>query len=134
MTGRYPTRFGHEFNAIAQNSGLSLNETTLADRSQALGYATAAIGKWHLGTPAAFHPTRRGFDEFYGTLKNTPGLLAASLRIKSEFAARYLLGQIGQVVSRERTVYSGCQPSRFRRFSRDGRPSSWTIFQRYAGE
>ena len=72
MTGRYPTRFGHEFNAIAQNSGLSLSETTLADRLRALGYATAAIGKWHLGTPEAFHPTRRGFDEFYGTLKNTP--------------------------------------------------------------
>src|SRR5215475_13014186 len=27
MTGRYPTRFGHEFNAVARVSGLSLQET-----------------------------------------------------------------------------------------------------------
>lgn len=72
MTGKYPTRFGHEFNAICRTSGLSLKETTLADRLKKLDYATAAIGKWHLGNPAEFHPTRRGFDEFYGTLANTP--------------------------------------------------------------
>ena len=32
LTGKYPTRFGHEFNAIARTSGLSLKEITLADR------------------------------------------------------------------------------------------------------
>jgi arylsulfatase A-like enzyme len=72
MTGKYPTRFGHEFNAIARQSGLSLKETTIADRLKTLGYATAVIGKWHLGDPAEYHPTKRGFDEFYGTLANTP--------------------------------------------------------------
>jgi arylsulfatase A-like enzyme len=72
MTGRYPTRFGHEFNAIARASGLSLQETTLATRLKDLGYATVAIGKWHLGNPPEYHPTKRGFDEFYGTLANTP--------------------------------------------------------------
>ena len=72
MTGRYPTRFGHEFNAVARSSGLSLKETTLATRLKALGYSTAAIGKWHLGDSAEYHPTKRGFDEFYGTLANTP--------------------------------------------------------------
>jgi len=30
------------------------------------------IGKWHLGDPTEYHPTKRGFDEFYGTLANTP--------------------------------------------------------------
>ena len=72
MTGKYPTRFGHEFNAITRQSGLSLKEITIADRLRKLGYATAAVGKWHLGESAEYHPTRRGFDEFYGTLANTP--------------------------------------------------------------
>ena len=40
MTGKYPTRFGHEFNAICRTSGLSLKETTIADRLKRLGYAT----------------------------------------------------------------------------------------------
>lgn len=74
MTGRYPTRFGHEFNAVARHSGLSLKETTLPSRLKELGYATCAIGKWHLGGDASqdYYPTKRGFDEFYGTINNTP--------------------------------------------------------------
>src|SRR5689334_21953213 len=72
MTGRYPTRFGHEFNSVANVTGLHLNETTLADRLKKLGYATACVGKWHLGRSAEYRPTRRGFDEFFGTLANTP--------------------------------------------------------------
>lgn len=72
LTGRYPTRFGHEFNSTANTTGLRLDQTTIADRLKALGYASATIGKWHLGATAPYRPTRRGFDEFYGTLNNTP--------------------------------------------------------------
>ena len=72
MTGKYPTRFGHEFNSVANVTGLHLQETTLADRLKSLGYATACIGKWHLGDGPDYRPTKRGFDEFYGTLANTP--------------------------------------------------------------
>ncbi len=72
MTGRYQMRFGHEFNTVARESGLSLKEKTIADRLKALGYATAAVGKWHLGQKPPFRPWHRGFDEFYGTLANTP--------------------------------------------------------------
>jgi len=72
MTGRYQTRFGHEFNSTARVSGLSLKETTFADRFKSLGYATCAVGKWHLGQNAEYHPLKRGFDEFFGTLANTP--------------------------------------------------------------
>lgn len=75
MTGRYQTRFGHEFNgggpAGGTNFGLPLTEKTIADRFKALGYATCAIGKWHLGGPPDFLPMKRGFDEFYGTVANT---------------------------------------------------------------
>jgi arylsulfatase A-like enzyme len=72
MTGRYPTRFGHEFNSVAALGGLSLKETTMPERFRKLGYATCAVGKWHLGTKPEYRPTKRGFDEFYGTLGNTP--------------------------------------------------------------
>jgi arylsulfatase A-like enzyme len=77
MTGRYPTRFGHEFNeggpmGNARGFGLPLEEKTMADRLKALGYATACVGKWHLGGGPQYIATARGFDEFYGTVANTP--------------------------------------------------------------
>ena len=72
FTGRYPTRFGHEFNAVARHSGLPLTETPLPARLKEIGYATACIGKWHLGEAPEYRPTARGFDLFYGTLANTP--------------------------------------------------------------
>ncbi len=72
MTGRYQTRFGHEFNSVAQRTGLHLTEKTIADRLKPLGYATCAVGKWHLGAGPDYQPTKRGFDEFFGTLANTP--------------------------------------------------------------
>ncbi len=75
MTGRYPQRFGQEFNEwslsnaqAAEIFGLPLSETTLADRLKALGYATGIVGKWHLGFNPKLIPSRRGFDEFYGFL------------------------------------------------------------------
>jgi hypothetical protein len=71
LTGRYQTRFGHEFNSTARQSGLALDETTMAEHFRDLGYATCAIGKWHLGERPRFRPTRQGFDEFYGTLANS---------------------------------------------------------------
>ncbi len=75
-TGRYQTRFGHEFNEPAQPQrdtfGLPLSEKTIANRFKDLGYATGAIGKWHLGYTLDRRPTARGYDEFFGTLGNTP--------------------------------------------------------------
>jgi len=73
LTGRYQQRYGQEFNpGPAQNAdpefGLPLTETTLADRSKALGYATGLIGKWHLGYEPKFHPQMRGFVKFFGFL------------------------------------------------------------------
>lgn len=73
MTGRYQTRFGFEFNPIGAVNcepgiGLPRRETTIAEQMKDAGYATALIGKWHLGGTAAFHPQRNGFDDFYGFL------------------------------------------------------------------
>ena len=73
LTGRYQTRFGFEFNPIgAANAdpdiGLPLGEATLPDVLRRAGYATALVGKWHLGGAPKFHPQRRGFDTFFGFL------------------------------------------------------------------
>ncbi|MBL9189836.1 MAG: sulfatase-like hydrolase/transferase [Opitutaceae bacterium] len=83
LTGRYQTRFGHEFNLggedLATNQvtraekGLPLAEATLATHLKAAGYRTGAIGKWHLGDSADRHPLSRGFDKFFGFLGGTHG-------------------------------------------------------------
>ena len=67
LTGRYQSRFGHEFNP-AGGHGLPLTETTIANRLKAAGYATGLVGKWHLGGAPEMRPPKRGFDEFFGFL------------------------------------------------------------------
>jgi arylsulfatase A len=41
-------------------------EVTMAEALQEQGYATAIIGKWHLGDALDVYPTRHGFDYWYG--------------------------------------------------------------------
>ena len=73
MTGRLPIRtgtageawFGGVFNADAVG-GLPTNETTIAKALKTAGYATKAVGKWHLGQQPKFLPIAHGFDEYYG--------------------------------------------------------------------
>jgi arylsulfatase A-like enzyme len=48
------------------SKGLHPNEVTVAELLRVQGYATACIGKWHLGDQLAFLPTRQGFETFYG--------------------------------------------------------------------
>lgn len=73
LTGRFPTRFGYEFNPIGAGNedpaaGLPPSETTIAELLHGAGYTTALIGKWHQGGSAHYHPLRHGFDEFFGFL------------------------------------------------------------------
>ena len=68
LTGRYQQRFGHEFNGGGEGNGLPVKEVTIANRLKSAGYATALVGKWHLGASANMHPQKRGFDEFFGFL------------------------------------------------------------------
>ena len=72
LTGRYQQRFGHENNPtwLPENKdvGLPLDQPTLADALKKLGYATGAVGKWHLGAHPSFHPNRRRFDSYFGLL------------------------------------------------------------------
>ena len=69
LTGRYPHRTGVvtlNMNRYPKLTRLRLDETTIADVLHRHGYATGLVGKWHVGTGKAFHPMRRGFDEFEG--------------------------------------------------------------------
>ncbi len=70
LTGRYQQRFGHENNMVVRmddpDTGLPLDEKTIADLLGDAGYRTALIGKWHLGAHPRFHPSKRGFQHMYG--------------------------------------------------------------------
>lgn len=76
LTGRYPQRFGYEFNLThapppgvdPRFMGLAREEKTLGDHFRTAGYRTIAVGKWHVGSLPQYHPNVRGFDDFYGFL------------------------------------------------------------------
>ncbi len=46
--------------------GLPPGHPTLASLLRDAGYATALIGKWHLGFPPHFGPLKSGYQEFFG--------------------------------------------------------------------
>lgn len=73
MTGCYAQRVGMHTNPRdgqvlrpVSPFGLHPDEITIAEVLKPLGYATAIIGKWHLGDQPGFLPTRQGFDLFFG--------------------------------------------------------------------
>lgn len=71
LTGRLPVRSGmcsDKSRVLFPNSlhGLPAREITLAEQLKKAGYATAAIGKWHLGHRPQYLPTNNGFDEYFG--------------------------------------------------------------------
>lgn len=86
LTGCYPQRVdmaesrpeGFRSVLLAQSQkGLNPAEITIAEIPQEKGYATACIGKWHVGEQLQFLPVRQGFDYFFGTpgsnnFKNLP--------------------------------------------------------------
>lgn len=68
LSGRYPIRTGLARDVIRQTDkhGLPLSEITIAEALRP-DYATALVGKWHLGHVAPFWPpTQHGFDLFSG--------------------------------------------------------------------
>ena len=73
QTGCYPRRINmhcDEHGALVlrpiARKGLSPDEVTVAEVLKGRGYATALIGKWHLGDQPQFLPTRQGFDQYLG--------------------------------------------------------------------
>ena len=70
ITGRYQQRAGLEwaFGPGLKEPGLPVEETSIARMLKNNGYATALMGKWHLGYKPEFSPNAHGFDEFFGIL------------------------------------------------------------------
>ncbi|NNJ24720.1 Acetyl esterase [Planctomycetes bacterium LzC2] len=72
LTGCYPRRVGNAtwVHRPDSPSGLHPDERTLAELFHENGYATACVGKWHLGFHEPFLPRNQGFDHYYGLLHN----------------------------------------------------------------
>ena len=75
LTGRLPLRNGMYGaptgiapKVIRDNAaqGLPADEITIAELLKSRGYATAIIGKWHLGQLPQFLPMQHGFDSWFG--------------------------------------------------------------------
>jgi len=67
MTGCYPERVGRLGVLFPRDKiGLNPSEMTIAELLKTRGYATACIGKWHLGHKQKFLPTNHGFDTYFG--------------------------------------------------------------------
>lgn len=72
LTGCYPRRVGLATWVQRADStfGIHPDEVTIAELLKDNGYATACIGKWHLGDHEAFQPRNQGFDHYYGLMHN----------------------------------------------------------------
>ena len=71
MSGRYQQRYGLEIalpneGAPEADRGLPATGRTLPRLLKNNGYATALVGKWHLGYKAEYSPSAHGFDYFFG--------------------------------------------------------------------
>ena len=71
MTGRYQQRIGLEWMLTQTDTQavLPLTGASLPALLKANGYATALVGKWHLGVRRGYGPRAHGFDEFFGFLE-----------------------------------------------------------------
>ena len=79
LTGRYPVRSGLVRVLFpGEEFGIPDSEVTLGQVLQKRGYATACIGKWHLGDKPQHAPNKHGFDFFFG------------LHYSNDMDARYL--------------------------------------------
>jgi arylsulfatase A-like enzyme len=72
LTGRYQERFGHHNNIVAEAANpiahLPADEILLPQVLAKAGYATAMVGKWHLGLQDGCRPYERGFEQFFGII------------------------------------------------------------------
>ena len=74
ITGRYQYRLPlglEEPLAGRTDIGLPADHPTLPSLLQDAGYATALVGKWHLGLPPQFGPLKSGYQQFYGIHSGT---------------------------------------------------------------
>ncbi len=83
--------------------GLNPDEITIAELLKQKRYATACIGKWHLGHEPPFLPTRQGFDWYYGIPYSNDMYLDSKMKMASDVVFR-------EGITRDEAVYGA--PSR----------------------
>lgn len=99
MTGCYPKRELPIPQVLWPGAavGLHPDEQTVAELLKNAGYATACIGKWHLGDQPAFLPTRQGFDYYFGIPYSNdmgPAEDGANRSLGEPFRARPAIGYL----------------------------------------
>ncbi len=72
LTGCYPRRVGLEKFVLRPDAetGIHPDEETVAELLKGRGYATCAIGKWHVGFLPPFRPGAQGLDHYFGIYHN----------------------------------------------------------------
>jgi arylsulfatase A len=89
MTGCYPERVGNLSVLFPRNNtGLNPEETTIAKMLKVAGYATACVGKWHLGHLKEFLPTSHGFDSYYGIPYSNDMGIADNMKLAKDVVLR----------------------------------------------
>lgn len=89
LTGAYPKRVGVP-KVLWPNlpGGLNIEELTIADMLKTQNYATACIGKWHLGDEEKYLPTSQGFDEYFGIPFSNDMSVKASSKVSKHIIYR----------------------------------------------
>jgi len=125
ITGRYQYRLrGGQDEPIASKArgsgvlGLPPEHPTLPSMLKDAGYATALIGKWHLGFPPVFGPLQSGYEEFFGPLsggvdyfthcdsRGTHDLWASE---KNEVVEKHEIGYLTDLITNRALDYVGRQ-------------------------
>lgn len=100
LTGCYPTRVGVPGVLFPRHdTGLNPEEITIADLLKSEGYATACIGKWHLGHKPSLLPIQHGFDRYFGIPYSNDMTIDPTARLADDIVLR-----AGMTVERLRTT------------------------------
>lgn len=95
FTGRYGTQVGITDwidQKVEPDLGLAPSAILWPELLKGGGYTTGLFGKWHLGTLPEFHPTRQGYDHFFGFLNGGTSPLNPTLEVDGK--ARKLEGAV----------------------------------------
>jgi len=87
MTSRYGSELGVTDWIHPRNEpdlGLNPKTVTWTEAMQSAGYRTGLVGKWHLGVPDKFHPTKTGFDYFMGFRTGGNKVIRPTLEVNGE--------------------------------------------------
>ncbi|MCP5535325.1 MAG: sulfatase [Akkermansiaceae bacterium] len=89
LTGCYPERVGNLGVLFPKmKRGLNPKEATIAEILKSKGYATACIGKWHLGHLPEFLPTAQGFDTYFGIPYSNDMTIAEGMQLDKNIVLR----------------------------------------------